>query len=434
MAQKMILNNGNKEGLMRVRKHIKGFIFAGSTSLILASCGFMEESEVFLPGERSAVLPTQENVSSETSLTTTTELPGDKKGNFGTNISQLWTQNVGFTNNRYNTQTALPFVTSSRIYTLNNDSEVTALSTSGNVLWKARVNPEGTNRRRAGGGLTVADGIYIGTGSSQLVKLNNEGNKVWAANVDAPVQGAPTISNGIVYVQTAQGKIFALNGADGQEKWRYEIAGGNEGFLAHTKPLIHNNKVISFFNTGRIMALNTKDASVAWSTNLFNKRSIFKGGTPNAPKSEMKIINGQLIAASAEGQVASINPNTGKINWSKNYGASGNIEIAGSNLYIIDENEILRAVSASNGSTLWSIALQTYKNGEEQRGRVKWFGPAYTNGQLYIVSNRGNVIVFSTSGKALRGKNFNTQFSTSPVAGNNVVYVFGNKGHLTAIR
>ncbi len=433
MAEKMRLICRNKEGLMKIHKYMKGFILVGSSSLLLASCGFMEESEVFLPGERSHVLPTQDNLTSETSLNSTAKLPGDKKGNFGENISQLWAQNIGFTNNRYNTQTALPFVKSSRIYTLNNDSEVTALSESGNVIWKARINPEGENRRRVGGGLSVSDAIYVGTGSAQIVKLNDKGDKVWATNVDAPVRGAPTILNGVVYGQTAQGKLFALNANDGKEKWRYEIAGATEGFLGNSQPILHGNKVISFFNNGRITALNIKDGSVVWDQSLFNKRALFKGGSPNAPRSEMKIVNGQLIAASAEGQISSLNPNSGKMNWSKNYGA-GDMEIVGSTIYVIDENDILRAVSASNGTTLWSVGLQTYKKGEEQRGRVKWFGPAHVNGQLYVLSNQGNVIVFSTSGKALRGKKFNTQFSTSPVAGGNAVYVFGNKGHLTAIR
>lgn len=424
----------SKEDVMKSHKNIKSVMLAGGLSLILASCGFMEQSEVFLPGERSDILPNQQNINSETALNPTTSLPGNKKGNFGAEISQLWSQNVGFTNNRYNTQNALPALASSRIYTLNNDSEVTALSSAGNILWKARVNREGEHRRHIGGGLTVADGIYVGTGSAQLVKLNTEGNKIWAADVDAPVASAPAVSAAHVYAQTAQGKVFAFNSSNGEEKWRYETAGGNEGFLGNTQPVIHQGKVIVFLNTGRIVALNAQNGDTAWSTDLFNKRTLFKGGSPNAPSSVMRIINGQLIAASAEGQIASLNPNTGKINWSKAYGASNNIEIAGSTIYVIDENEILRAVSSQNGNSLWSVGLQSYKDSEDKRGRMKWFGPAYAGGELYVTSNKGHVIVFSTAGKAVRGKKFGTQFSTSPVASGKTVYVFGNRGRLTAIR
>ncbi len=419
---------------MKIHKYAKAFMLTTSMGLVLASCGFMEESEVFLPGERAAVLPVQQELNSETALNPTTKLPGDNKGNFGGDIVQLWSQNIGFTSNIYNTQTALPFISSSHIYTLNNSSEVTALSKSGNVQWKARVNPEGQSRRTTGAGLTLSDGIYVATGSSQLVKLTTGGDKVWAANIDAPGRGAPAVSNGVVYAQTAQGKLFALHTSNGAEKWQYTAAGASEGFLGNTAPLIHGGKVIAFFNNGRIVALNGNDGSPAWNTNLFSKRTVFRGGSPNAPRSRMKIVGGQLVAASAEGQIASINPNTGAINWSKNYGASADMEIVGNRIYLVDENEILRAVSLSNGSTLWSTNLQSYKNGEDQRGRVKWFGPAYANGQLYVFSNRGNVLVFSSEGKAVKGKKFKTSFSTSPVASGGHVYIFGSNGHLISIK
>lgn len=420
---------------MKFSREVTKVTIIGITTILLAGCGMLGKKDFVLPGERANILPDQENVSTETSLENMAKIPGDKKGNFGSGVKTVWSADVGLTNNRYNSQTALPKFSDGNIYTIDNNSQVTALSSGGSVRWKARVNRDGEHGRHIGGGLTRAgDGIYVGTGSAQLVKLSTNGSKLWAAETDAPVRAAPIVSGDTVFVQTAQGKVIAYNTKDGSEKWRYQFGGDFDGYQGNAEPIYTGGKIIALLNSGNLIAINGNDGSLAWQTSLFNRRTNFVGGSPNAPRSELKLVGGRLYVATAEGQISAVNPSSGSIAWSKNFGAASNIAISGGSLFLIDENDILRAISTSNGSDIWSASLTTYKNGDKQYDRVKWFGPAISGGNLYILSNRGNVVVFSTGGKPIRGEKLRAQFATSPVASGSNIYAFGNKGKLYAIR
>ncbi|MFV0432328.1 MAG: PQQ-binding-like beta-propeller repeat protein [Alphaproteobacteria bacterium] len=414
---------------------ITNIITIGVSSLVISGCSVLGNKDFVLPGERTSILADQENMNSQTSLDNMAKLPGDKNGNFGAGVRTIWAADVGFTNNRYNSQTSLPEFSGGRIYTLDNNSQVKALSSGGGIIWKAKVNREGEHSRHIGGGVTKAsDGVYAGTGSAQLVKLSNTGSKIWAAEADAAVKSAPLVTGGMAYVHTAQDDIIAFSTSDGQEKWRYKTGGGADGYQGNAALISSGGKVIALLNSGHVVALNAKTGSVAWQANLFNRRTNFVGGSPNAPRSEMKLVGGSLYVATAEGEIASLSPSSGSVRWKKSFGVASNISVSGGSVFLIDENDILRAISASNGSDRWSVSLQTYNNGDKQRGRVKWFGPAIAGGNLYILSNRGHAIVFSTSGKPIRGQKLKSQFATSPIANGSNVYAFGTKGKLYAIR
>lgn len=403
---------------------------------LVSSCSWFWKDEFLLPGERADVFPTTQNA--ETSLNPSAALPagGDNKS-FGGGVKLLWSASVGTTGNRFQSHSALPNFSGNMIYVLDNNSKVTALTTSGKTAWRSDIRRKGDSARVVGGGLTRAgDAIYVGTGTSEVIKLSASGGKLlWRNGVDAPVRSAPLVSGAVVYAQSFGNKIYAFNSADGSEIWRYEAGGYDKnGAQTSTQPILIGGKLIAYLNTGEIIALDPKAGKPLWQESVFSARAVFSGGSNTAPQSQLIHSGGLVIAGSVGAETAAINPSNGSKAWSRNFGVASNIAASGGRLYLIDENQNLRAINASNGQDIWSYSLPAYEDFEKKKNKYHWFGPAAIGGELFVVSNRGNVVVVSTSGKPLRGEKMRTKFSATPTVNNGVVYAINDDGKILALR
>ena len=110
-----------------------------------------------------------------------------------------------------------PAVVGDTVYV--NSGGVTALDAeTGERRWNA--NPRG-----AGRGFAVADMIYK-CGQESVAALTRAGDDWWRATGVGEVYAAPAVADGIVYAATKNGKLVALDAADGSIRWREPIEVG----------------------------------------------------------------------------------------------------------------------------------------------------------------------------------------------------------------
>ena len=76
----------------------------------------------------------------------------------------------------------------------------------------------------------------------------------WNSNVKEPIMTSPAVNDSMVVVQTASGKVIALDIKDGAKLWEYDSQGGDSG----VRPVITNGKVIVATGDNRILTLNAK--------------------------------------------------------------------------------------------------------------------------------------------------------------------------------
>ena len=65
----------------------------------------------------------------------------------------------------------------------------------------------------------VSDGIvYIGSLDGKIYALNaSDGKLVWSFTTGGQVASSPAVSGGEVYVGSSDGKVYALNASDGKQ-------------------------------------------------------------------------------------------------------------------------------------------------------------------------------------------------------------------------
>jgi outer membrane protein assembly factor BamB len=155
------------------------------------------------------------------------------------------------------------------IYSVSKDGALVAVTgATGAVLWRYRaVGPAHAP--------TVADGrVYFGaatpsqgngpSGPFFLYAVDaTSGGLVWRQGVESDAYFAPLVSDGVVYVGTAENWVLALRATDGTVVWTKDLGGGcHTGELAASTSLIYVNLEGCEF----VHAMSTTDASRAWVT------------------------------------------------------------------------------------------------------------------------------------------------------------------------
>ena len=237
---------------------------------------------------------------------------------------------------------------------------VTVLDTSsGRVLWRLTTkNGESIER----GGIAETNGIaYLATTSGSLYAVQDaSGQLLWYAHqvvTDSPGMKAisaatPVISSGVVYTGSTSG-VFAYRASDGRQIWQYHSP-AQGGPPLSIQPLVDSNGV--YFSTSvpnsMLVGLRASDGKVLWQ----------HPGLAVEPDA-LALVNGLLI--NQIGGVTAWRTSDGSQVWAHSTDngmgppGPGSPEVIGNGAISIgEENGTVRAFRASDGTQLWHYNIQ----------------------------------------------------------------------------
>jgi outer membrane protein assembly factor BamB len=99
----------------------------------------------------------------------------------------------------------------------------------------------------------VANGVvYVGSGSGVMYALDKRtGEARWTVNLGSPVSSSAAVANSLVYVGTRDGRLHALDAASGRQKWWVPTGatipfpwGHESGDLWTSSPTVANGLVL----------------------------------------------------------------------------------------------------------------------------------------------------------------------------------------------
>jgi outer membrane protein assembly factor BamB len=135
---------------------------------------------------------------------------------------------------------------------------------TGRPVWSDRLrgNPAGS---------AVVDGVaYVGTSGAPPYKLYaldaTTGTPIWVQTIPDTaithgIMDTPAVSDGMVYVGTQDGYLYAVDAATGAFRWRFQT--GDSFFLA--SPVVANGVVYTGSKAGTIYALDARTGTELWS-------------------------------------------------------------------------------------------------------------------------------------------------------------------------
>lgn len=435
------------------------WIMAGLAAAMLAGCA---EEDLILPGKREDLRAPfgevsddrvrSENVAQKISLPKQVNNANwtARIGSPATRIShpalatQLtgvqWSASIGAGDTRRYRITADPVVANGRIFALDSKSQVTAVSTSGEVLWSANIAPPSDREADAGGGgLAFGDGkLMVSSGYGKISALDPaSGAVIWEQDLGAPATGTPTVSGGLVYVVAGDNVAWAINSDTGRVVWQLEGAADVSNVSGGPAPAVNDDLVFFAFGSGEIQAAFRKGGLRRWDAIVAGKRRGIAVNTVSDITGDPVIVGDRIYAGSHSGRMVALNADSGARIWTAKDGALGPVWPAGGSIFAVtDRNELVR-LNAETGERIWGTKLPFFVK-EDRRRRVEivaHYGPVIAGGRVIVASNDGQVRSFDPVTGAQTGTvAVPGGATTNPVVANGTLYVVSSKGVLHAIR
>lgn len=253
--------------------------------------------------------------------------------------------------------------------------------------------------------------VYLSSINGNVYALNaNTGTKLWSSPVYLGT--SPVVEKGVLYVGSEDHNVYALNAATGAKLWSYLGTGG------YTSPTMVNGILYigSNDNAGILYALNASTGTLLWS------QATGAPGNYDPLESSPAVANGVVYIGAYDGNVIAFNASTGAKLWSYATGAvvQSSPAVANGVVYIGSDDNKVYALNAATGVKLWSFSASNAVIGS----------PAVANGVVFIGALDGNMYALNAAngGKLWSySAGSNNPLTAAPAVANGIVY-FGATG------
>lgn len=358
----------------------------------------------------------------------------------GAGTQMLWAAPVGDASGKRHRITADPVVADGRIFTLDAVTGVTATGMDGTTLWRSDVAPAGETRASvSGGGVGYESGrVFVTTGFGELVALSAaNGAVLWRQRVEAPIGGAPTAADGVVYVIGRDATGWAVRAEDGKVLWQTSGIAAPSGWMGVSAPAVQGDLVVLPFASGDLLAVDRNDGVTRWTGQVAGTRLGRAIGYIRDMTGDPVISGDLVIAGTSSGRIDAFERDTGLPVWSIRDGAMSPPLAAGNAVFAITDDSRLARFDRANGGQVWAVSLPEFTDARVKRqDRVyAHFGPILAGGKLVVASSDGLIRMFDPASGVMVGQaEIPGGAATAPVVAQGIMFVTGRDGRLYAFR
>jgi len=270
---------------------------------------------------------------------------------------------------------------------------------------------------------------------------------IWNYSTKGPIMGSPVVADGIVFVGSRDGKLYALDAKRGSEVWHLRT-----GDRIESTPAVAGHMVFIGSHDGRVYAAVRDSGRRLWQREV---------GSPI--RSSATIVDGRLFIGNRQGQVIALRAESGELLWQVQTGAEVSAVPASANGAVIvgSWDGRIYALAADTGAQLWecltegSVASSAALDGgvaycgsddghlyaiAEHDGEVYWrvklgsqvrSSPALAAGRLVVGCVDGRIACLSASdGDPVWSAQSAEEVLGSPAITGGVVYIGSKDGSL----
>ena len=357
----------------------------------------------------------------------------------GASPAQAWSVSIGQGSGTRARLAAAPVVADARIYTIDTQAVVRALSPeSGATIWQRQVRAENSSAASLfGGGVSFANGrVYVTNGSGDAAALDAAtGEVVWQVRVGGPLRGAPTVANQNVYVVSQDNQIYALNEATGETRWTGSGSVEASGVFGAASPAFAQSTVVAGYSSGELTAYRYENGQEVWADALTRTTVSTAVHALTDIDADPVIDQGRVYAIGQGGRMVALELNTGQRLWEINIAGIATPWVAGDWLFVVTDTAQLLAISRATGRVRWMSQLPRWRDMEDRRGPITWRGPVLAGHRLVLVNTLGHIVYASPmDGSVQATVQTRTPISLPPVVAGDTLYTLDDNGRLTAWR
>jgi outer membrane protein assembly factor BamB len=193
------------------------------------------------------------------------------------------------------------------------------------------------------------------------------GNQKWAFKTNGKIFSSPIVQNGIVYIGSEDGYLYAIEEQSGKIHWKFKTGGA-----VHSSPAIFKNMVYIGSFDGYYYAIDTKTGHLKWKFKTGGENWFGEVGSLgmkpidtymddlwdfflSSPVINVEEKNPSVYFGSSDGNVYALNALTGELKWK--FKANGSIHsspvLYKNSLYIGSWDANLYALDVQTGKERW---------------------------------------------------------------------------------
>ncbi len=356
----------------------------------------------------------------------------------GTDLTRLWSVNIGSGNDRKHRITSDPIVAAGKIFTLDSQSRVIAFTPIGVASWVRDLTPPSDKSDEAtGGGLAYDDGVlYATSGFGEVTAMDaSDGSVLWQHKLNAPVSAAPTIFKGRVYVVSRDNRAWSLKAKNGRIDWQQQSTVADAGLIGGASPTISGKNVILPFSSGEMVAAQTRNGLRVWSVAVSGSRRGQARSNIGDISSDPVVTKSRVYAANQSGRLTAVARKDGERIWTANEGSYSPVLPIDNSVFLVTDASKLVRLDAKNGETIWSVDLPLYKREKTRKDSFAHFGPVLAGGRLIVASSDGGLRSFNPfSGELLSVIDIPSGAASQPAIVDGVLYILSQNGQLHAYK
>ena len=303
-----------------------GALLAALASLALAGCSSMPS---WLGGSEKKVLPLPA-ITGSAGVVTSWQTPlGGKQ-----------------------TSSLIPAVDNGRVYAAHPDGSVVVVDeATGAVV--ARYQVPGGKGAVSGGVAASTNMIVVGTSKAEVVALELNGAVRWSVKVSSEVIAPVAITDLAVVVLGGDGAVIALDPKTGERKWAIQRQLPSLTVRSSAIPASSRGAVFVGTPQGKLLAIDAANGAIGWEATVATPKGASELERLIDVVGRPAIDSDRICAAAYQGRVACFDLVRGTLLWSRDLSSLTGPLIDAKYVYVSDEKGVLQAFDKSTGGTVW---------------------------------------------------------------------------------
>lgn len=293
---------------------------------------------------------------------------------------------------------------------------------TGDRLWSVE-----TGLPVTGGPGGDAEHVSIGTSEGTVVAFDAAtGAELWRRQVSSEVLAAPRFGGDVVLVRSIDGRLSALNLGDGALRWFYDGSVPTLSLRGTSAPVIDGATAFAGFASGRLAALSLHDGRLEWEASV-----AYASGRSELDRlvdidGDPVVLGDTVYAATYQGRIVALDRRDGSLVWSSEISTQKDLAADGRHLFVSDEQSQLWAIDRDSGAALWRQDALLYR---------ELTAPVVVGGRLVVGDLEGYLHLFAIEdghavGRIRVGRK--PILATLRVQGD-TIYVVDSAGRLSAV-
>lgn len=315
-------------------------------------------------------------------------------------------------------------IADNRVYAAGHRGDVVAFDlNTGRAVWRTQVKAP-----LSGGTAASSELVLVGSSDGRLFAFDSaSGKSRWNVRLNGEVLAPAAISPKLIVVRTVDGKLRGLSPADGHELWVQDQQVPRLSLRGTATPVIIGDLVLCGFDNGKVVAVNGADGTVQWETTVTPPHGRTELERLVDIDSPVRVAGHDVYAVSFQGKVAMLALDTGQVWWSHDASSYRGLTRDDDTLYLADADGEIVAIKARSGAEVWRQNALLHRS---------LSALAVTDDSVIAGDFQGYVhwLDKATGALAARVQSGKVRISTAPLVVGDLVVVINDRGQINTWR